>query len=138
MLHVLIADDDAAIRGLLATILGTSECSVDLVSNGVEAIRAFADRDYDLVITDLEMPRLDGRELTRSIRQLNRSVPVVMISGCPDADAMAMELKEDGVDKVISKPFRIAEILALKSMCTEHALRSEENGDRHRIRSRVV
>jgi len=119
MLHVLIADDDAAIRGLLATILGTSECAVDLVTNGLEAIRAFADRDYDLVITDLEMPRLDGKQLTRSIRQLNTRVPVVMITGCADASVMAPELKEAGVDKVISKPFQIAEILALKALLPE-------------------
>ena len=119
MLHVLIADDDAAIRGLLATILGTSECSVDLVSNGLDAIRAFADCEYDLVITDLEMPRLDGKELTRSIRQLNPSVPVVMITGCGHVASMTDELRETGVDKVISKPFQIAEILALKSLLAE-------------------
>jgi two-component system capsular synthesis sensor histidine kinase RcsC len=119
MLHVLIADDDAAIRGLLATILGTSECSVDLVSNGLEAIRAFNDLEYDLVITDLEMPRLDGKELTQSIRQHNTSVPVVMLTGCADPDAMTVELKEAGVSKVISKPFQIAEILALKSLLAE-------------------
>jgi len=119
MLHVLIADDDAAIRGLLATILGTSECSVDLVSNGLDAIRAFADCEYDLVITDLEMPRLGGKELTRSIRQHNTSVPVVMITGCADPEAMTVELKEAGVSRVISKPFQIAEILALKSMLAD-------------------
>jgi len=121
MLHVLIADDDAAIRGLLATILGTSECTVDLVTNGLEAIRAFADRHYDLVITDLEMPSLDGKELTRSIRQLDSSVPVVMITGCAGATTMAPELKEAGVDKVISKPFQIAEILALRAMIPDPA-----------------
>jgi DNA-binding response OmpR family regulator len=119
MLHVLIADDDASIRGLLATILGTSECAVDLVTNGLEAIRAFADREYDLVITDLEMPRLDGKELTRSIRRLNTRVPVVMITGCGHAASLTAELKETGVNKVISKPFQIAEILALKSLLAE-------------------
>jgi len=124
MLHVLIADDDAAIRGLLATILGTSECTVDLVTNGLEAIRAFADRKYDLVITDLEMPRLDGRELTRAIRQLDTSVPVVMITGCTDTNTMAPDLVETGVDKVISKPFQIAEILALKSLLPQKPVTS--------------
>jgi CheY-like chemotaxis protein len=127
MLHVLIADDDAAIRGLLATILGTTECSVDLVTNGQEAIRAFADRQYDLVITDLEMPILDGRALTRAIRQLNSSVPVAMITGCADTTAIALELKEAGVDKVISKPFQIAEILALKIMVPEKPAGTEES-----------
>jgi two-component system capsular synthesis sensor histidine kinase RcsC len=119
MLHVLIADDDAAIRGLLATILGTSECSVDLVSNGQEAIRAFEGCEYDLVITDLEMPRVDGRVLTRSIRQHNTSVPVVMITGCANPDAMSAELKEAGVSKIIAKPFQVAEILALRSLLAE-------------------
>ena len=51
------------------------------VSNGLDAIRAFAHCEYDLVITDLEMPRLGAKELTRSIRQHNASVPVVMITG---------------------------------------------------------
>jgi len=119
MLHVLIADDDAAIRGLLATILGTSECSVDLVSNGQDAIRAFEDCEYDLVITDLDMPRIDGKELTQTIRQHNASVPVVMLTGCADPDAISVELKEVGVSKVISKPFQVAEILALKSLLAE-------------------
>ena len=119
MLHVLIVDDDAAIRGLLATILGTPECSVDLVSNGQEAIRAFADGEYDLVITDLDMPRVDGKELTQSIRQHNTSVPVVMLTGCADPEAMTVDLKKVGVSKVISKPFQIAEILALKSLLAE-------------------
>ncbi|HET9132406.1 MAG TPA: response regulator [Terriglobia bacterium] len=119
MLHVLIADDDASIRGLLATILGTSECSVDLVSNGQEAIRAFEDCEYDLVITDLEMPRVDGKVLTRSIRQHNPSVPVVMITGCANPDAMSVELKEAGVSKVIAKPFQVAEILALRTLLAE-------------------
>jgi CheY-like chemotaxis protein len=119
MLHVLIADDDAAIRGLLATILGTSECSVDLVSNGQDAIRAFADCEYDLVITDLDMPRIDGKELTQTIRQYNTSVPVVILTGCADPDAVSVELKEVGVSKVISKPFQVSEILALKSLLAE-------------------
>src|SRR5262252_312405 len=119
MLHVLIADDDAAIRGLLATILGTSECSVDQVSNGQDAIQAFADCEYDLVITDLDMPRIDGKELTQTIRQHNASVPVVMLTGCADPDAISVELKEVGVSKVISKPFQVAEILALKSLLAE-------------------
>ena len=119
MLHVLIADDDAAIRGLLATILGTSECSVDQVSNGQDAIQAFADCEYDLVITDLDMPRIDGKELTQTIRQSNTSVPVVMLTGCADPDAISVELKEVGVSKVISKPFQVAEILALKSLLAE-------------------
>ena len=125
MLHVLIADDDASIRGLLATILGTSECSVDLVSNGQEAIRAFEDCEYDLVITDLEMPRVDGKRLTQSIRQHNTSVPVVMITGCANPDAMKTELKEVGVSKVISKPFQVAEILALKSLLAEKPVAHE-------------
>ena len=119
MLHVLIADDDAAIRGLLATILGTSECSVDQVSNGQDAIQAFADCEYDLVITDLDMPRIDGKELTQTIRQYNTSVPVVILTGCADPDAVSVELKEVGVSKVISKPFQVSEILALKSLLAE-------------------
>lgn len=125
MLHVLIADDDASIRGLLATILGNSECSVDLVSNGQEAIRAFEDFEYDLVITDLEMPRCDGKVLTRSIRQHNTSIPVVMITGCANPEAMSMELKEAGVSKIISKPFQVGEILALRSLLAEKSAAHE-------------
>lgn len=125
VLHVLIADDDDSIRGLLATILGTSEWSVDLVSNGVDAIRAFADRHYDLVITDLEMPGLDGFELTKAIRHLNAKVPVIMITGCASADIDLSKVAELGIYRVIHKPFQITEILALKSMLLEQPAETE-------------
>lgn len=114
VLHVLIADDDDSIRGLLANILRTSDCSLDLVSNGIDAIRAFADRHYDLVLTDLEMPGLNGFELTAAIRQLNADVPVVLITGCAPADVDPSKLVENGIHRVIYKPFQITEILALK------------------------
>ena len=119
VLHVLIADDDDSIRGLLATILGTSEWSVDLVTNGVDAIRAFADRHYDLVITDLEMPGLTGFELTKAIRHLNSTVAVVMITACAPADIDSSKVTELGIHHVIYKPFQITEILALKNMLLE-------------------
>ena len=65
------------------------------------------------------MPRVDGKKLTQSIRQHNTRVPVVMITGCADPIAMTVELKEAGVSRVISKPFQVAEILALKSLLAE-------------------
>jgi two-component system capsular synthesis sensor histidine kinase RcsC len=121
LLHVLIADDDATVRELLATILGTTECTVDLVSNGLEAIRAFAGRHYDLVITDFEMPVMDGKELTIAIRQLHASVPVVMVTACADIDRHAIGLTSAGVTQLIRKPFRIAEILQWKARLQSEA-----------------
>lgn len=111
---ILVAEDDANIRELIASILRNDDCEVDLVADGQEAIRAFADRGHNLVITDLDMPQLDGIELVRAIRDLGAETPVVMVTGKPLSDAQTDAIADVGIVQIIRKPFRTSEIVELR------------------------
>ena len=112
---ILVAEDDENICELIARILRTENCEVDLVSDGLQAIREFAGRGYNLVITDFDMPGLDGIELARAIRDLGRDVPVVMVTGKPLSDAQTEAIADAGILQIIRKPFRTSEILELRN-----------------------
>jgi CheY-like chemotaxis protein len=66
--RILIADDEEAIRILLAVALKIYDYELDIVENGLEAINNIYKRSYDLIITDYMMPEMDGLELTKRIR----------------------------------------------------------------------
>ncbi len=112
---ILVAEDDDDFRELIASILKSDDCMVDLVPDGLEAIRAVAGSKYDLVMTDFDMPGLDGIALSRSIHDLQPSTPVVMVTGKPlDSDQKA-EIHAAGITKVIRKPFKTSEILEIRN-----------------------
>ena len=80
---VMVADDDPNLRHILSSILTKLGYEVDSVENGRLAFEACQSSHYDLVITDGEMPEVDGIEVTHAIRQMNRyaEVPIIGISG---------------------------------------------------------
>src|SRR5688572_30204376 len=80
---VLVADDDADVRHILARVIGAHGYEVHVVSNGDEAVRAFEERAFDLVLSDIDMPGRNGIELLRAIRERDLDVPVVLITGAP-------------------------------------------------------
>jgi DNA-binding response OmpR family regulator len=79
--RVLIVDDDRDIRQLLATFIGRLNADVSQAVNGEEALRMFRERPFDLVITDIEMPVMDGLILMKRIKALSGDTPVVIITG---------------------------------------------------------
>ncbi|MDI6687069.1 MAG: response regulator [Desulfobacterales bacterium] len=104
--RILIADDEKAIRILLAMALKTYDYEVDIVENGLEAINNIHKRYYDLIITDYMMPEMDGLELTKRIRSEYPSIPILIIS----ANGSVHDLLKSGATACISKPFNILEI----------------------------
>ncbi len=114
-MNILFAEDDADVRELIASILRTDDCMVDLVPDGLEAIRTFAGRKYDLVITDFDMPGLDGIALARSIHDLEPSIPVVMITGKAMDRGQKTAVEAAGIARVIRKPFTTSEILDIRN-----------------------
>jgi signal transduction histidine kinase/ActR/RegA family two-component response regulator len=112
--RILIADDEPAVRELLADILESEGFEVTLAENGTEALRLYDTRHFHAVFTDLGMPDMSGWELARSIRERNTTIPLAVITGWGEAVGSA-EQEEAKVDWVVTKPFtidRIAEITA--------------------------
>lgn len=109
--RVLVVDDEAGIRDLLGKALALAEYDVDAVPDGRAAVAKLRAAKYDLLITDLKMPGMDGLTLIREARQLSPTLPVVVITAY-SSEASAIEAIDLGVIGYLTKPFRITKILA--------------------------
>ena len=109
--RVLIVDDEATIRDLLAKTLALAEYDVDLASDGRTALERLRIIPYDLLITDLKMPGVDGLAVIREARRLKADIPVIIITGF-STEASAIEAVNLGVSGYLTKPFRVPRVLA--------------------------
>jgi DNA-binding response OmpR family regulator len=109
--HLLVADDVPVLRRLLAEALGTEGFHVTAVADGIAALNAYDLVRPDLVLTDLQMPRLDGFGLVRALREHGEQVPIVMLTARDDA-ATRRTAFAVGVDDLVLKPFGLAELAA--------------------------
>ena len=87
MFKILIAEDDRELRQLFAHVLTKNGYTVLGVSNGEEALAALEQSYYDLIISDIMMPKMDGYELVRSIRESGSSIPIM--TTCASASSPA-------------------------------------------------
>jgi redox-sensitive bicupin YhaK (pirin superfamily)/CheY-like chemotaxis protein len=81
MASILVVDDTPALRGLVARVLASAGHSVTQASNGKEALRALQSADFDLVVTDIVMPEMEGLELIRAIRKADPDMKIIGMSG---------------------------------------------------------
>ena len=108
--EILIADDDSVISELLKEFLESENLSITLAADGQEALDSFRSSQYDLVVLDIMMPKLDGIEVLKAIRQEN-NVPVIMLTARGDDLDRILGL-ELGADDYVSKPCNPRELLA--------------------------
>lgn len=109
--HILLVDDESAITDNLAPFLQRAGFEVSVASNGEEALTAIGSNSLDLIVSDVLMPKMDGRELLRSLRQDNNWIPVILLTQVGEAFERAMAL-EEGADDYINKPFEPHELVA--------------------------
>ena len=112
--RVLVVDDEAAIRDLLSKTLALAEYDVDLAPDGRTALERLRIIPYDLLITDLKMPGVDGLTVIREARRLKADLPVIIITGYSN-EASAIEAVNLGVSGYLTKPFRVPRVLAAAS-----------------------
>jgi excisionase family DNA binding protein len=109
--RVLVVDDEASIRDLLSKTLALAEYDVDLAPDGRAALDRLRMIPYDLLITDLRMPGVDGLTVIREARRLKADLPVIIITGFSN-EASAIEAVNLGVSGYLTKPFRVPRVLA--------------------------
>ena len=109
--RVQIVDDEASIRDLLSKTLALAEYDVDLAGDGRTALERLRIIPYDLLITDLKMPGVDGLAVIREARRLKAEIPVIIITGF-STEASAIEAVNLGVSGYLTKPFRVPRVLA--------------------------
>jgi excisionase family DNA binding protein len=110
--RVLVVDDESAIRELLSKTLALAEYDVDLAPDGRTALERLRIIPYDLLITDLKMPGVDGLTVIREARRLKADIPVIIITGF-STEASAIEAVNLGVSGYLTKPFRVPRVLAV-------------------------
>lgn len=105
MAKILIIEDEAAIRRVLTKILSeeSKDYQVEEAGDGLEGINKIREEDYDLVLCDIKMPKMDGVEVLEAARKLKPEVPMVMISGHGDLDTAVNTMRLGAFD-YISKP----------------------------------
>jgi excisionase family DNA binding protein len=109
--RILVVDDEQAVRDLLAKTLTMAEYEVDTAGDGPSALDRLRAVEYDLLITDLKMPGMDGLSVIREARRQTPELPVIIITGY-STEANAIEAIDLGVAGYLTKPFRLPRILA--------------------------
>jgi len=119
--RILIADDDALVRGSLAAVLESEDFVVDEAADGREAVARAAAHTPDLVLLDLNMSGWDGWTAFSQLDRVTPLVPVIVITARPNQYPKAVQL---GVDAFMEKPLNIPVLLrAIKRLTTEDARR---------------
>jgi len=103
MSNILIIDDEKAIRKTLGEILSYEGYKIDEAGDGEEGLKKFKDKEYDVVLCDIKMPKIDGIEFLEKAKESNPDIPIIMISGHGNIDT-AVEAVKKGAFDFISKP----------------------------------
>ena len=109
--RILVADDDQELRNLYAAILAFEGYEVAVAANGVEALEQLSTGTFQLLLTDLQMPVVDGEMLVLALRSAGMRIPVVVLSGSvPDRPLRRRVAREVAI--ALSKPAPAAKVLA--------------------------
>jgi len=110
-MRILMAEDDAALASFVRKGLEAEHYAVDVSSDGEQARAMAAELDYDLVVLDLSLPRLDGVSVLRSVRARKPSVPILVLTGRSKVEDRVQCL-DLGADDYLTKPFSFSELSA--------------------------
>lgn len=128
MFHILVVDDDKNIRRLIQALLEAENYTVTTAENGIEALIVFEKEHIDLAVVDIMMPKMDGYEFTKLLRDQNNNLPILMVSAKQEADDRHKGFKM-GTDDYITKPIdeeemllRIKALLRRAKIASEHQI----------------
>jgi two-component system response regulator AtoC len=122
---LLVVDDDPSVRDLIVSFASRLGYEVDAVESGEDALAAIRSRRPDLVTLDVVLPGIDGVETLKAIKQIDRGVPVVMLSGYGQTHTIVEAVKQ-GASDFLRKPFEPEELeLALKKALQKKQLERE-------------
>lgn len=115
---VLVVDDERDMCDLIVDFLGREGYEVEAAHTGPEALARVREQDYDVVVTDLRMPGMDGIEVLREVKALRPDVPVILITAFGSID-LAIEAMKAGAFYFVTKPFKMRQLEALVAKAAE-------------------
>jgi two-component system response regulator PilR (NtrC family) len=107
--RVMVVDDEENIREVLSNYLESMNYSVDTAEDGQQALQNYKKGDFDLIISDLLMPNIDGLELLKRVREIDKDVIFLMITGYPSIETAVDAIKKGAYD-YITKPFHMEDV----------------------------
>lgn len=108
--NVLIVDDDPIVRDVLSEILTRVICyHTEIACDGLDGLDKFRNGTYDIVFTDLKMPKMGGMDFLKEVKKINPAQPVVVITGFATVDSAISAMRE-GANDYITKPFKIDKV----------------------------
>lgn len=110
-MRVLLADDEKELTNALTAILKHDHYAVDVVYNGEDALDYGRTENYDVIILDIMMPKMDGLTVLKELRKANIGTPILMLTAKSEIEDRITGL-DTGADDYLSKPFAMGELLA--------------------------
>lgn len=110
-MHILVVDDEELIRTVIKTYLDTEAYTYDEADDGEKAIKLVEENNYDLIIMDIMMSKMDGYEAVKKIKEINSNIPVIMLSARKEEEDKLQGF-DYGIDDYVTKPFSPKELMA--------------------------
>jgi len=109
--RILIVDDEEIVVRSCLRILSSDEYKVDVANNGLDALTKIAEQDYDMLILDIMMPKMNGMEVLQRVKESHPDIDVIMITGLNEIDTAVKAMKLGAFD-YLPKPFFVEELIA--------------------------
>lgn len=108
---ILVVDDEAPIRDLFEDLFRKEDCQAVTCATGEEALKILKNDTFDVVLLDIKLPGMSGLEVLKNIRETNKKLPVVMITGFGFDEDLIAKTKEFGCSGYIGKNMPVAQII---------------------------
>jgi DNA-binding NtrC family response regulator len=122
---ILIIDDEKSIRKTLTEILTYEGYKIDEAADGEEGLKKFKEKNYDLVLCDIKMPKLDGIEFLEKAKQINSDVPIIVISGHGNIETAVEAVKKGAYDYIAKPPDLNRMLITLRNAMDKNTLVAE-------------
>ncbi len=107
--QILLVDDEEKVREMLSSLLNSRGYLVKNVADGEEALKNLNSSDFDIIITDLRMPQMDGAELIKKVRDLKPNIGIIVLTGYGDIESY-IDIMEMGAFEYINKTLSIDDL----------------------------
>lgn len=130
MFRILIIEDEQRVAELLKSGVEEHDYYADVAYDGVDGLRLFFQNTYDLVISDIVLPKMSGFELCKEIRNVNQHIPILMLTALGSTDDK-LEGFDAGADDYLTKPFDFRELLARIAVLLKHKKEEDKEEKSH-------
>lgn len=110
-IQILFVEDDNVLNSIVSDALGMIGFKLESAKNGLEGLNLFKSKKFDLVLSDVNMPEMDGLQMSREIRNLNKKTPIILLSAHNEATYL-LDSISIGINGYLVKPAQIKEIVA--------------------------